>query len=355
MIVKIYFRRVSAILAGTLLLTFNLIVAAGEITANDFRNSHFRGFGIGGLKYGLSSDADLNALANTGANLARVFVSIDRCNSCTTYELPPVDLVTLDLLINKLAARSIKVVLVLETKGDSRGPLWSSRSLRESLILQWKLIATRYRGNPNIAGFDILNEPVPPGKLSNYSDRQPIWLTYAEEIGLAIRSVDSRRVLIVESAPDSTPSSFAYMKPLSLDNVVYSFHSYLPIQLTHQGVMKGFAQPMTYGSSSDMDVNRQELYGLLSNVESFAKRYNVPIFIGEFSCARWAPKGSAARYISDSLAFFEAKGWSWTYHEFRGWPGWDAEIAFENPAATQRSADAPVMKLLRDEMLKNTK
>ena len=162
----------------------------------------------------------------------------DRCNTCNTYEIPTSILKTLDKLISNLASRSINVVIVIEAKGDdSRGILWNSSELQNSLVNQWKIVAKRYKGVSNIAGFDLLNEPVPPGQLPNYSDRQLIWLEFAEKVGFAIRSIDPKRVLIVESAPDSTPTSFKFMKPLSLSNVVYSFHSYLPIQLTHQGVM----------------------------------------------------------------------------------------------------------------------
>lgn len=350
-----FYRNITLFFGGLLMMAFFQPVLADRVTANDFRNSGFRGFDIGWLKHGVRSNADINAMAQNGANLARVFVSIERCESCLKYEIPSADLVTLDLLIDRLATRSIKVVIVLDAKEDSRGALWDSTSLRNSLIMQWKLLATRYRGNPNIAGFDLLNEPVPPGKLPNYSDRQPIWLAYAEEIGLAIRSIDTDRVLIVESAPDSTPPSFQYMKPLPLKNVVYSFHSYLPIGLTHQNVMKGYSQPLTYGSTDNMNVNRKDLYKLLKNVENFQIMYNVPIFVGEFSCARWAPNGSAIRYVSDSVAFFEAKGWSWAYHEFRGWPGWDAEVASEDPNSALRSSNSPIIKLLRAQMLSNKK
>ena len=61
------------------------------------------------------------------------------------------------------------------------------------------------------------------------------------------------------------------------------------------------------------------------------------------------------RYISDSLAYFEAQGWSWTYHEFRGWHGWDAEMDSEVKTATSRSDSSSILQLLRNEMKKNNK
>ena len=79
----------------------------------------------------------------------------------------------------------------------------------------------------------------------------------------------------------------------------------------------------------------------------FQTRHDVPIYVGEFSCVRWAPNASAQRWVADCLALFTKFSWSWTYHEFRGWPGWDAEIDSADPSASTRSIDAPVMHSLR--------
>lgn len=332
----------------TLIMTWPAI--AQEISADDFRNSRFRGFNLDGIRNNGRSEVDLDALAKTGANMVRIGVPLKRCGACVSYDLAHPDLATLDRLINALAKRSIYVLIVLVPGGDERGPFWTSPALQASFIDQWKILAARYKDSPNVAGFDLLNEPVPPGRT--YADRQSQWLAYAETLGKEIRTVDPSRVLIVESAPDATASSFSTMRPLLLDNVVYSFHSYSPFALTHQGVAEEASELMTYGTTPDMDVNPQKLFRLLAIVQDFASKHNVPVLVGEFSIVKWAPQGSAKRYISDSLYYFEAKGWSWMYHDFRGWPGWDAEIDTE---FTKRSANAPVIKILRAKMLKNIK
>ena len=337
------------LMAAMLTLIMALPAIAQEITANDFRNSRFRGFNIDGVRNG-RSEVDLDALAKTGANMVRIGVPLKRCSDCASYDIAQPDLATLDTLINALATRSIYVLLVLVPMGDERGPFWTSPSLQESFIDQWKILAARYKDSPNVAGFDLLNEPVPPGRT--YSDRQSMWLAYAETLGKEIRTVDPSRVLIVESAPDATASSFSTMRPLLLDNVVYSFHSYSPFALTHQGVVKEASELMTYGTTPDRDVSPQKLFRLLAIVDAFASKHNVPVLVGEFSIVKWAPQGSAKRYISDSLYYFEAKGWSWMYHDFRGWPGWDAEI---DAKLTRRSVDAPVIRILRAKMSKNKK
>jgi hypothetical protein len=76
--------------------------------------------------------------------------------------------------------------------------------------------------------------------------------------------------------------------------------------------------------------------------QRFGKRYDVPIFVGEFSCVKWAPNKSAESYIADSLEFFESYGWSWSYHEYRRWYGWDSEMQSGAKTTMPRSVDAPI-------------
>jgi len=70
----------------------------------------------------------------------------------------------------------------------------------------------------------------------------------------------------------------------------------------------------------------------LAPVLAFQQKYKVPIYVGEFSCIRWAPLSplnglpTANNYVADAIALFESYGWSWTYHAWRQYYGWDAEV-----------------------------
>jgi hypothetical protein len=93
---------------------------------------------------------------------------------------------------------------------------------------------------------------------------------------------------------------------------------------------------------------------LLPAIE-FQKRYNVHIYIGEFSAIRWAPGGSAARYLSDAIDIFEAHGWDWTYHAFREWNGWSVEHGSDPQDAKPSPTPTDRQKLLLDWFGKNSK
>jgi hypothetical protein len=60
-------------------------------------------------------------------------------------------------------------------------------------------------------------------------------------------------------------------------------------------------------------------------VVEYAKEHKLPVFVGEFSCVRWAPGDTGANYLRDTIELFEEYGWPWTYHAFREWSGWSLE------------------------------
>ncbi len=95
----------------------------------------------------------------------------------------------------------------------------------------------------------------------------------------------------------------------------------------------------------------------MEEARRFASQHQVPIFVGEFSCVRWAPAGSCPRYLSDTLSLLEAQGWGWAYHCWRCYQGWDAEV-HEQVTKDQRGghlpehrrSDSPAVMLLKKAM-----
>lgn len=294
------------------------------LTSNDFRRSGQRGVGFGMLRFGPHSVGDNDALVAIGAGHVRMFIEAERDGE--TYRIAPKQLTSLDATLENLKQRGIYMVLTATFGADARFTgLWNSGKLQDGVVQLWAQLANHLKGDSGIAGFDIVNEPVPPGKT--FADREDRWLELAARVVDAIRKIDPWRIVIVESAPDATPESFDNMRVLPFDNLVYSVHSYRPMEFTHQTVMREYATPQRY---PDGEINGKPasliLKESLDHVKRFTDKYDVPIYVGEFSAVRWAPDGSAARYVGDSIALFEQYGWSWSYHEFRSWSGWDPEM-----------------------------
>jgi len=181
------------------------------------------------------------------------------------------------------------------------------------------------------------------------------WQDLAERAARAIRAVDPVRTIIVEPAAWGGPDGLRDLRPLSVSNVVYSVHMYLPHAFTHQGVhQKG--PPLSYpGIVGDRFWDKAQLVAALGPAIEFQKKYGVHIYIGEFSAIRWAPNQSAYRYLKDLIDIFEAHDWDWSYHAFREWNGWSVEHGAERDNDETSAVPTDRQRLLQEWFAKNQK
>ena len=132
---------------------------------------------------------------------------------------------------------------------------------------------------------------------------------------------------------------------------------YYPHAYTHQGV--GQKDPDKFKTLAYPNVgrgwNKEYLKEKLAPVLDFQKRHGAIIYVGEFSAIAWAP--NAEQYLADCISIFEEYGWSWTYHAFREWHGWDVEREADGPLETKPSPNNARKKVLlqgiRGEMVQN--
>lgn len=114
--------------------------------------------------------------------------------------------------------------------GDFR--IWTDPEIRARTVDFWRAVATRYRDEPAIGAYDILNEPVTTDATGDQ------WRAFAAELATAIRAVDPEHLMIVgpvygtEGAyrPLDAGAQFLIDDP----NVMYDFHFYDPVEFTHQ-------------------------------------------------------------------------------------------------------------------------
>ena len=120
---------------------------------------------------------------------------------------------------------------------------------RRLTVALWRHLAQRYRDEPAVIGYDLLNEPISPYLDTDYLDPrlEPLY----QEITQAIRGVDPDHIIFYAAAQWST--NFAVFGPPFARNVAYTYHKF-------------WAQPV-----------RAEVQSYVN----FADRYGVPIFLGE--------------------------------------------------------------------------
>lgn len=241
------------------------------------------------------------------------------------------ELQKLDAALPHCQTNGLYVVVDLHSppggKGTSGGyvgsddRLFTDPACQQRFVRVWERIATRYKGSVPIWGYDLVNEPVEDFVEDGCDD----WQSLAERAARAIRAIDPVRTIIVEPAAWGGPDGLADLVPLPVSNVVYSVHMYLPHAFTHQGVHgPGPAYPYP-GIIEGKRWDKAQLEAALQPVIDFQRTYGAHIYIGEFSAIRWAPEGSAFRYLEDLIDIFEAHGWDWSYHAFREWSGWSVE------------------------------
>ena len=236
------------------------------------------------------------------------------------------ELIRIDELVIWCTANGLKINLGLAGLSDG---LFSSQAAQTRLINAWKLIAKRYKNTTTVWAYDLANEPV-VSKQYPYNYTYPIdntilrWPELAEALVNEIRLIDPVKSIIIESLNYGV--DLDDIKPIdsSVPNIIYSIHLYQPGKLTGQF---GPETPViTYpGTIDGIYYDKTKLKEILAPLKAYQEKYRVPIYIGEFSCIRWAPNNSAYNYIRDCIEIFEEYNWDYDYYSFRTWNGWSVE------------------------------
>jgi hypothetical protein len=237
---------------------------------------------------------------------------------------------------------------------------WGSPKLQVSYVSCVGVLARFLSSRNAVVALDVLNEPNPMVLSGGLLEASEVWWRLAQQLVGEARASGLSGPVVVQGVAGGHPVGLRHFQPLDDSNVIYGVHFYTPHDITHQFVSDRWTRKIPYPAGSEWGlgawdpelgtsgIDRSRLVQEVRHAVRFQQRHRVPILVGEFSCVRWAPSGSSTRYVADCLQIFSALGWSWVYHEFRGWPGWDPEIASERPSSTVRSGTAPTyLTLLR--------
>lgn len=334
-------------LLGVLFLGAHMQVEASQPALDIFMRG-VRGFNLdkSSERKPLTKD-DINALAASGAGVVRIILAPKWCESCETFGLDLSDQDYVRQVVAETKERGIFVIIALAPQpAGPKSRYWHDKRQKAGIVQLWERLATAYKDEPNVIAFDLINEPLPA--TIRESSKNNVWSAFALQIIAGIRQADPGRTVIFEPAPWGLAKGFASLDPLPVQNAVYSFHFYEPQAITHQGIYENRRQ-IDYPTSDEDPIGKWDKTRLsreLEPVRAFQRRTGVPIYVGEFSISRWAPINARYRYTEDVLDLFSKEGWSWTYHAFRTYTGWDPEVASKDPGDRTRSSNSPVFQLL---------
>lgn len=210
---------------------------------------------------------------------------------------------------------------------SSKPSLWESAENRAKTVALWRRIADRYKNEPTVAGYDLLNETnwnLPGGTLLR---------SLYGAITTAIREVDSKHIIFIEG--NWFANDFTGLTPPWDDNLVYSPHK--------------------YWSTNDQ--------GSIQWVLDLRNAYDVPLYLGESG-------ENSNVWFRDAIELFESNniGWAW-------WPmkkveaiagpltvkktdGYEALLNYwkgNGPQPTVENATAALMQLAEDFKMENVR
>jgi endoglucanase len=165
---------------------------------------------------------------------------------------------------------------------DSKPSLWESAANQEKMTALWKKLAARYKDNPWIGGYDIINEPNWnfSGTNQNGCDEKGNAPLKALQLSItkAIREVDTNHIIIIEG--NCWGNNYNGMFPLWDENLVLSFHKYW---------------------------NYNDVAAIQTMLD-YRTQYNVPIWLGESG-------ENSNVWFKDAIALMESNNIGWAF-----WP-----------------------------------
>ncbi|WP_346838753.1 cellulase family glycosylhydrolase [Microbulbifer sp. SAOS-129_SWC] len=182
--------------------------------------------------------------------------------------------------------------LAISDRDPNKPSLWDSAANRAKTVALWRKLAARYKNEPNIAAYDLINEPNwgfsasgdahGCGEQANWPLRQ-LYL----DITAAIRAEDQRHMLVIEG--NCWGNNYASVLPPWDANMALSFHKYW---------------------------NNNDRASIADKL-ALRERYDVPLWLGE------SGENSNA-WFADAIELVEGQGIGWAF-----WPL--KKIGFNNP------------------------
>ena len=198
-------------------------------------------------------------------------------------------------------------------------------NIQDKFIEFWKVVATKFKGNKYVLGYDFWNEPVPGGFLEDFKNIIPgsadlySILPVYRKLEKALREIDPNYILYFENTPvpDTLPIFgglvWGTMKEKPSDDdtpQVYNFHSYCCV--AGANVCSNGEASLKDSLSLCPKYHKNKFKTEISNAK---ENLHVPMFVSEFG----ACSDSQACYneIINVVKLCEENFISWSYWNYK--------------------------------------
>lgn len=182
--------------------------------------------------------------------------------------------------------------LAISDRDPTKPSLWQSEENQRKTVALWTKLAARYREEPWIGAYDLINEPnwsfATPGKGNGCDEEQNTLVrSLQQRITAAIRTVDKKHIVIAEG--NCWGNNYKGIMPPWDDNMVLSFHKYW---------------------------NRNDAASI-AEIVKLRDAHKVPVWLGESG-------ENSNVWFRDAIALVEGEGIGWNF-----WPL--KKIGFNQP------------------------
>jgi len=182
---------------------------------------------------------------------------------------------------------------------------------KERFLSFWRQVAPHFKDAPENVIFEILNEPcrrLTPELWHQY---------YREALAIIRKSNPTRTVIIGPPYWNSVKHINDLRLPEEERNIIVTVHYYFPMAFTHQGARWTPDYTDKVGVKwLGTEEEKQAIVNDFEKVQDWAKKYNRPIFLGEFGAYDKGEMESRVRYTSFMARTAEKLGFSWAYWQF---------------------------------------
>ncbi len=241
------------------------------------------------------NQGDFDRIKAAGMNCVRIPFTFDLLNE-------PDGMATLDKAVAMAKQSGLYVILDLhgapgrQSSYDHTGRADVNELFKkpENIVASeavWSRVAAHYKDRPEVAGYDLLNEPVgAPDAVSMF--------VVQDRLVRAIRKEDPKHIIFVEEGYKGR-TTFPQLNAVGWENVVLSWHHY------------------NFGAKTEAE-QANGMAGVDSEAQRVIAQYKAPVFMGEFQLE---PNGTP-KALQKGLQAWQEGGYSWTI--------WTYKVAMRN-------------------------